>query len=117
MRYRKLDEHSDYRFGNGRADFYINNPTAVAQAILTRLLLVRGEWFLDVTEGVPYRTDVYGFGTSGKRDQAIKSVILETQGVVKIDSFESLFDPATRRYSVSCTVTTQYGKTPFNASL
>ena len=54
MRYRKLDAAGDFVFGHGAADYHRDSPEAVAQAVLTRLKLHRGEWFLDRSEGTPY---------------------------------------------------------------
>ncbi len=116
MRYRQLIS-DDASFGSGATVFLVDSPATVAQAVLTRLRLIQGEWFLDVTAGVPYLTDVLGFNTSGTRDLAIKNVILGTQGVVSLDAYASQFDALTRRFTVTATLTTIYGETPFTAVL
>jgi hypothetical protein len=54
MRYRKLDANGDYTFGGGSNDFLVNTPETVAQAVMTRLNLLQGEWFLDTTAGMPW---------------------------------------------------------------
>ena len=50
MKYRKLTENGDYAFGRGGADMHADTPEAVGQAVLTRLRLFAGEWFVDLKE-------------------------------------------------------------------
>lgn len=115
MRYRKLDAAGDYTFGTG-ADFHVNSPEAVAQAISTRLKLWRGEWFLDQSDGTPYREEVLDKRTRSP-DVAIKQRILGTPGVSEIQSFASSYDGDTRRLRVNATVLTIYGAVAINETL
>lgn len=117
MRYRKLDADGDYSFGRGRADFWIDQPEAVAQAVKTRLGLWRGEWFLDLTAGTPWATKVLGRYTSNTRDPAIRSRVLETAGVTAITSYSSAYSGETRVFSAQIAVTTVYSKTPVQVPL
>lgn len=110
MRYRKLDANGDYSFGQGYANFYINVPAAVGQAVLTRLLLWQGEWFLSVTDGTPYSTEILGTGTANTYDAAIQQVILETPGVSSIVSYSSTFNHQNRSVSIVCTIDTVYSQ-------
>jgi hypothetical protein len=52
MRCRKLDENFDYSFGMNDQD-YIDEADAVAQAIRTKILLFYGEWWENVSLGLP----------------------------------------------------------------
>lgn len=108
MRYRALDENGDMTFGQGGLNFLVNSPEAVGQAVLTRLLLRTGEWFLDVTEGTAYDTLILGFGTRRSRDVEIRNRILGTQGVTEIVTYSSSVDAA-RKFSVQGDVATVYG--------
>lgn len=117
MRYRALDENGDYSFGNGSANFLVDSPDAVAQLVLTRLKLWTGEWFLDTTEGTPYKTQVLGKGTNATRDIAIQERILDTQGVKGIVDYASIVDPSTRAFTVAATIDTIYGQTTLTATL
>lgn len=101
MLYRTLDANGDYQLGS----FLSNSPAAVAQAVQTRLLLWRGEWFLDVTDGTPYMQDVLGHGTN--YDLEIQDRILSTPGVTEITSYSS--SVVNRALSVQCTLNTLYG--------
>lgn len=117
MRYRKLDANGDYVFGGGQSAFYANVPEAPAQAVKTRLGLFTGQWFLDITEGTPWPTGVLGKYTQNVRDVVIKERIIDTPGVLSLDSFSSTIDSVTRRLSVSATITTAYGTTQVQTTL
>jgi hypothetical protein len=102
-------------FGRSQVNFYNNTPEAVAQVISTRLGLFVGEWFLDTTAGTPWGTKILGKYTERTRNLAIQGRILGTPGVQEITAYSSAFDPDTRRFVVSCTVSTVYGTTSFTA--
>lgn len=112
MRYRKLDENGDMIFGHGSDDYYADNIEAIAQSVLTRLKLWRGEWYLDTTEGTPYMQEVLGMG---KRDSAIRALqnrILDTEGVTQIKDFQVTNDG--RHYRFAIVIDTIYGEATVN---
>lgn len=109
MRYRRLDASGDMTFGQSQANFLTNTPEGVGQAVMTRLLLARGEWFLDDTEGTPYRTEILGVNKRPTYDRAIRRRILGSQGVKSILSYSSSLDG--RALSVSAEIDTIYGQT------
>lgn len=117
MRYRKLDANGDYTFGGGANDFLVNTPDTVAQAVVTRLNLLQGEWFLDTTAGMPWATDVIGKYTSRTYDAAIRNCILGTDGVTEITAYSSSWDTEARTLSVTATITTIYGTTTVQTTL
>lgn len=117
MRYRTLDENGDYVIGASQANFLVNTPETVAQAVQTRLKLVAGEYFLDTSAGVPYQTEILGYGTQETRDAAIQEIIVETQGVTELVDYASVVDPSTRKMSVAATINTQYGQTTITATV
>jgi hypothetical protein len=117
MRYRQLDANGDYVFGNGPGEFLVNTPAAVAQAVVTRLKLWQGEWFLDSQAGTPYNTQVLGYGTQNVYDAAIQTVILNTTGVNQISDYSSSFNRTTRALTINATVATIYGTTTINVTL
>jgi hypothetical protein len=108
MKYRKLDQNGDMSFGNAILDFYVDIPEAVAQAVLTRLKLWQGEWFIDTEAGVPYNTRVIGFGNTFIYDYVLKSTILQTKGVNSIKEYSSFIDQ-NRNAKVSVVIDTIYG--------
>jgi hypothetical protein len=113
VRVRKLTESGDYSFGNGEADFWINQPEGVAQKVRTRLLLFLKEWFLDQTVGTPWFQQILGFNTAANRDVAIRTVILQTNGVTALSNYSSsVGGTGPRGLVVSGLITTVYSATP-----
>jgi len=112
MRYRKLSPTGDFVFGNGQADFYINSPEAVAQAVETYLRLWLGEWYLNLNDGTPWLEGVFGYNSQAEADQTLIETIIGVQGVQNLSGWESTVDPTTRAYSsLSATLDTIYGQT------
>jgi hypothetical protein len=130
MRYRQLSPTGDYTFGNGQNNFYIDSPAAVAQAVLTTLKLIYGEWYLNTTEGVPYFTGILGYENQITADATIQNQILNVQAIISattipsgyqagqlvpcvsgIENYQSTIDPYSRAYSASCILNTIYGPT------
>ena len=107
--------NGDYDFGTGRP-FLANSPGCVAQAIMTRLRLETGEWFLDVAEGTPYQELILGHNTTDTRDLALRIRILDTPGVVQISDYLSYVD-AGRAMVVVASVDTLYGAANINITL
>lgn len=110
MKYRRLDKDLDFTFGKGKENFWTDVPDAPGQAILTRLKLELGQWFLDLDDGTPWNTRVLGKYTGNTRDPVIRSRVVETQGVRFLIEYSSHFDPEARGWGVVMTVDTVYGK-------
>lgn len=109
MKYRKLT-NGDYTFGGNANDFY-SGTVAVSQAIKTNLLLLYGEWWESIDQGLPLFENVLGQPGAPENLQAVdllvRDIILSTQGVNSIAEFQSTYEK--RRYSLSCKVETAYG--------
>lgn len=117
MRYRKLDDDRDMVFGNGQADFWRDVPDAPAQAVGTRLRLISGEWFLDVSDGVPYQVSALGTGKRATIEPMYRDAVLNTPGVTGISAWSSNFDADSRTYSLVATIDTLYGTAALNEVL
>jgi hypothetical protein len=112
MRYRQLTSDNDYTFGAGQLNFLIDSPAAVAQAVLTSLLLFLGEWYLNTDDGTPYFESALGKHSQEMADAMIIARISQVQGVVDVRNLVSAVDPNTRAYRVlSATINTIYGVT------
>lgn len=111
MRYRKQDENGDYTFGNGLNNFHIDNVDAVAQAIDTRLKLWLGEWFADVSDGTGWSQAILGKHSQNLYELTLRQRVLDTQGVISIQEFQSVLEPNTRSLVVTMVVETVYGQT------
>lgn len=117
MRYRALSAEGDYTFGQGAVNFLVDSPACVGQYVLTRLLLLKGEWFLDVDEGTPWGTEILGENTKPLYDQAIQQRVLDTPGVTGITEYGSIFDGQDRSLAVTMTINTRFGSAPVEAIL
>ena len=111
MRYRKLDENGDFSAGHGTADFFVDQPEAVGQSVLTRLRLWTGEWFLNTDEGTPYREQVLGAHRRQSAGPAIKLRVASTEGVTSVNDFAADYDGEARALTVTAAVDTVYGET------
>jgi hypothetical protein len=109
VRYRKLDANGDYSFGQGQDNFWINQPEAVAQSVLTRLMLWQGQWFADTSDGTAWATEVLGERTAATRDLVVQTRVNETAGVSDIAAYSSAVDPNARTFAVGMTIDTVYG--------
>lgn len=115
MRTRPLSPLGDFTIGQ---PWFVNSPQAVEQTIGTRLKLWLGEWFMDVTDGTPYLTEILGERYNKNPDAAIKRRILGTPGVTQLVSYSSSFSgSATRILTVNATVQTLYSTTPISVSI
>jgi len=107
MKYRKLDANGDYALGTG-ADFYVDQPEAVAQIVKTRLLLYRGEWNLSPDDGMPWRSEVLRSLPPRAYDALVRQTILSTPGVISLIAYNS--DITDRALSINATIQTEYGE-------
>ncbi len=113
MRYRRIDENGDYVFGNGQYDFLIDIE-AVPQAIKTKLGLFQGEWWEDLSEGLPFYQDIAGSFIKSDEDKDIVTRIFcnrigDVQEVNSFLSVDANFDNENRKYSLVASVDTIYG--------
>lgn len=107
----------DWNLTGTAADYLVDTPEAVAQAVTTRLGLWQGDWFLDISAGMPWLTQVIGYGTQKLYDQAIQEQILGTPGVRGITSYSSTLNPVTRQLTVTVSLSTDYGPTSATTTL
>jgi hypothetical protein len=93
---------------------------AVVQGVRTRLLMFRGEWFLNLGQGVPWmrnetvsqREAILGSKLDrAKAHAAVREQILATPGINRILALRSSFDPATRSLTITWRANTVFGDT------
>ena len=109
MRYRRLDNEGDYTFGAGGADMLIDLE-ACAQSISTRLWLLFGEWWEDLTDGLPLFQKILAQRDINIASEAIRNRILSTHHIRDIIYFSADWDNEQRRLLISCVVDTDYGQ-------
>lgn len=113
---RRLDANHDYTFGGGLRNIATGSEAA-EQRLRCRLLSVVGDWFLDITHGVPWwqpeQSDTQpimgGPWNLAYAEATLKAAILATDGVATLDTFTLSVDGKTRKLSVSCSGTTVDG--------
>ena len=85
----------------------------MAQDLRTRLNMFRGEWFLDLQEGVPYFENIIGVKDPDKNQ--IKSIfrdaILATDYVTSVTSLDLVIDGSTRSATLDFVCTVSDGST------
>lgn len=89
---------------------FIDNAERVAQQIKIQLLTFLGEWFLDVTHGVPYLDYVFIKNPNFTLIRELfREQILKVDGVTNLVNIDIDFNPATRQMSLSYEAETEYG--------
>ena len=109
MVFRTVDSDGDWRFGAGLSSFS-RDLYALIQNLQTRLKSWKGDCFFATDEGVDY-ANLLDRGTKSLLDLDVKRVILQSEGVMRIQpgTFESEIDPMDRNYSASADILTFYG--------
>ena len=118
MIYRMLDTDGDYVLGRGTSEF-LHGSEAVAQAIVTNIKLLLGEWWENVNLGTPLFQSILGKSGSEQHlnsvDNIIKARILSTELdgsriIYSLDSYERDYSSSTREYKFTAKVTTIYSE-------
>lgn len=95
-------------------DFVILNDgiDRVVQDLRIRLWFFLGEWFLNISAGVPFYQDIKIKNPDLNAIEAIfKEVIFNTDDVLEIISFDLDFNSAQRKMTVQFEVNTTFGRT------
>lgn len=102
MKVRRLDDNHDWTFGSGRAD-YATQSEAIKQSVLTRLLSLRNDWFLNPEHGVRWFDYLRKNPNMIAMESEVKSTVLNTQGVEKITEFDITLNADTRAMTITVT--------------
>lgn len=99
-----LDANGDLDLSNGTLNFTTGLP-AVTQGCSIRLKNFKGEWFLDLTDGMPYFQDILGQKfNKAKVYKAFRNALISTPGVIQILKLTVDFDNLARKMNVSWSV-------------
>jgi hypothetical protein len=110
--YRKLDQNGDPLWGNGQGSF-CSDIDAVAQAIYTRLRLLLGEWWENLSLGTPLFQSMLGQSASDQGLQAaallLKQRIQGSPYVISVYNSAITRAVGTRDVSYVAYVNTKFG--------
>lgn len=90
---------------------FVEGVEYIAQKLKVRLWFFLGEWFLDTNEGTPfYQSILVKNPDVDLISTLLKARILESPGVIELQSFEFDYDNGLRRASVSFQCKTEAGE-------
>lgn len=101
---RKVDANNDWSFGKGLSD-YAADEQAIEQNIKTRILSWVGDCFFALPEGVDWRNRLE-IGQQTELLEEVKSIILQSFGVVGINSLTGVFTGSTRNFLITYNIQT-----------
>lgn len=91
---------------------FIEDVEATAQTIKTNLRLFIGEYFRDISIGLPFFEKIavknYSSSNTSEKENIIKTIISGTNGVKKILTFSSNFDLKSRSLLIDVNVLTNF---------
>ncbi len=106
MKFRGIDVNGDWMFGQGIGSF-AQGQNAIALDIAARVRSWKGNCFFDTSHGVDY-TNVTEKGRETAFQTAMSNCIMQTVGVVQINSINVSINPRTRRASLTYDIQTIY---------
>ena len=102
--------HDMYLSGNGIG--ILRDSDAVLQTVKTRLLLHYEEWFLDLSEGMPWFTEVMVHNPDFTLiESRVSETVLNTDGVVSRESISLAFSTTNRSLTIDFRYIDVYGNT------
>jgi len=116
---RLLDASGDLDLSTGRAQFAAG-LVAARQGVGSRILLIRGEWFLNRADGVAYVENTYVTADEaligapfieGKARREFTRAILDAPGVVEVITLAFVYSVTTRRLTVTWLARCSFGGT------
>lgn len=105
-----LDTNGDFTLTSGDLQL-VSGADAIVQAVRIRMQFFKGEWFLDLDAGIPYFQEIFVKNPNPNVLQSLfRQALLETPGILAIESLSLAFDGATRRLTVNYRVSTDVGE-------
>lgn len=101
---RQLDATGDWQFGKGLAN-YAYNQQAVEENIQTRIKSWVGDCFFALDEGVDWKSRL-DVGQKINLQNELKAIILQSYGVVSVDSVVVVFGGDTRLFTLTYVIDT-----------
>ncbi len=107
-----LDENGDWLISGGDIQLIGDGP-AIVQAVKIAIQFYQGEWFLDVSAGMPWWQQILVKNPNVNQIQgAFRAAILAVDGVQGINSLTLAYDPQARTLAVDFEVQANVGLLP-----
>ena len=91
---------------------FIDGIDRVVQQIHVRLHFFHGEWFLNSQLGVKYYDVIFVKKPNiATIDSVLKATILDTEDVLELINYTSIFNSSTRQFTISFRVNPTFGQT------
>lgn len=108
MIFRGLTSDNDWTFGKGREN-YARLNTAVGLNVKTRILSWVGDCFFALQEGIDWANRL-DKNQQDLLENDLRRIILQSENVVGINSFDIIFNPETRGFRADYSINTIYSK-------
>ncbi len=113
----KLNDSHDLEIVNNDL-FIVEGADEVKQKLLQKFKMFYKEWFLDVSQGIPYIEEVFLKQPNTFRvDAILKQTIVSTEGVLELLEYDLDFNNSTRALKLKFLVKTNSGEVSFNEVL
>lgn len=106
---RALDSDHDFQFGKG-IQSYLRGSQAIGLNVKTRLLSFLNDCFFDSQTGIDW---VRLLGTRSTEQEIVlncRGVVLQSEGVVKVNTLEALLARTTRRMVITYNIDTIFSR-------
>lgn len=107
MKFRRYDDSGNWIFGLSSGN-YVSEKEALKKDIESRIKTWYGECFFKPYEGVNYSAYM-NYSAKSFLDVDIQTVIMKSEGVINITSFESEIN-SDREYTLTAKISTVYGE-------
>lgn len=112
-----LDENGDWEISGGDLQLIGDGP-AIVQAVQIALEFFQGEWFLDVSAGIPWWQSVMIKNPNPNQLEGIfRSAILAVDGVQAINSLTLTYDSQQRTLTIDYEIQANVGLLPGSVTL
>lgn len=107
----KLKNDGDFDLSDGRLYLIDTLEDLTSQRLLIKLKTYRGEWFLDLSEGIPYFQRIFQRSSNAKTiaDTLFRNEIINDSGVLNLNSFSSTLS-SNGTYSLNFSIQTVSGE-------
>jgi hypothetical protein len=106
----KINDQGEFVIENGDL-VLIDEKEQVASYLKAKLGTIKGEWFLDVTKGLPYFENIFVKSPNLPVVEAIfKTAILEEDFVTELVKFNMTFNPIVSKLTIDFIANSIYGQ-------